>query len=111
MTTTTAAGRHTFKEHHMSNPIENVKTPLYAAVGAGDYALQAVSDVATKLRERAEERQSEWRTKSDEWQARADETRERIQSLPEDLPAQIDDLRERFTSEELRKVAEAYIQV
>lgn len=88
----------------MSNPIENVKTPLFAAVGAGDYALQAVSDVASKLRERAEARTADW-------QAKAEETRERLQGLPEDVPTQIADLREKFTSEELRKVAEAYVQV
>ena len=88
----------------MSNPIENVKTPLFAAVGAGDYALQAVAEVATKLRERAEARTAEW-------QAKAEETRERLQGLPEDVPSQIADLREKFTAEELRKVAEAYVQV
>lgn len=88
----------------MSNPIENVKTPLFAAVGAGDYALQAVSEVAIKLRERAEARTADW-------QAKAEETRERLQGLPEDVPSQIADLREKFTSEELRKVAEAYVQV
>ncbi|WP_024794095.1 hypothetical protein [Tomitella biformata] len=88
----------------MSNPIENVKTPLFAAVGAGDYALQAVTEVATKLRERAEARTADW-------QAKAEETRERLQGLPEDVPTQISDLREKFTPEELRKVAEAYVQV
>lgn len=88
----------------MSNPIENVKTPLFAAVGAGDYALQAVTEVATKLRERAEARTADW-------QAKAEETRERLQGLPDDVPSQIADLREKFTSEELRKVAEAYVQV
>lgn len=89
----------------MSNPtIENVKTPLFAAVGAGDIALQAVADVASKLRERAEAR-------SVDWQAKAEETRERLQGLPADVPTQIADLREKFSSEELRKVAEAYVQV
>ncbi len=88
----------------MSNPIDNVKNPLYVAVGAGDYALQAVNDVATKLRERAEARTAEW-------QAKAEETRERLQGLPEEVPTQIADLREKFSPEELRKVAEAYVQV
>lgn len=88
----------------MSNPIENVRTSVYAAVGAGDYALQSAADVANRLRARAEER-------SNEWQAKADETRELLQGLPDDVPSQINELRDKFTPEELRKVAEAYIQV
>ena len=38
-----------------------------------------------------------------------EESRARLTRLQEDLPEQLDELRERFTSEELRKAAEGYL--
>ncbi|TDZ83601.1 Heparin-binding hemagglutinin [Mycobacteroides salmoniphilum] len=83
---------------------EDLKTPFYVAVGAGDLALAAVADVVVKLRERAEEAASEAG-------ARVDETRDRLRELSAELPTDVNELRDRFTPEELRKVAEAYLQV
>ncbi|AGM30695.1 heparin-binding hemagglutinin [Mycobacteroides abscessus] len=83
---------------------DDLKTPFYVAVGAGDLALAAVADVVVKLRERAEEAASEAG-------ARVDETRDRLRELSAELPTDVNELRDRFTPEELRKVAEAYLQV
>lgn len=84
--------------------LDDLRTPFFAAVGAGDLALASVADVVAKLRERAEEA-------SAEATARVEETRGRIRELSNELPGDVDELRERFTPEELRKVAEAYLQV
>ncbi|GAB2917196.1 hypothetical protein GCM10027047_13800 [Rhodococcus aerolatus] len=83
----------------MSNPIDQAKTPVLAAIGAGDYALQTIADLVSGARARAEERVGETRN-------RVEETRERIT----DLPNEIDELRTKLEPEELRKVAEAYVQ-
>lgn len=88
----------------MSKSDRNFATPIFAAVGAGDLALQQVNEVLNQLRERTE-------AAAETAQTRIEETRERLNSLPEDVPAGIDELRTRFTQEELRKVAEAYIEV
>ncbi len=40
----------------MTDPkiVENIKTPFYAAVGTGDLVVQAVADVVSQVRARAE---------------------------------------------------------
>jgi heparin binding hemagglutinin HbhA len=81
--------------------VDDLKTPLLAAVGAADLALERVNDIVATLRERAEEARSDAST-------RAHETRGRLTKLQEDLPRRTEELRERFTSEELRKAAESY---
>lgn len=99
---------------------DNVKTPFYAAVGAGDVVVQAVADVVAQVRERAA-------TAGDDLTADAarerfdklagdvvdgvETLRERLAGWPSELPEELAELRERFTTEELRKVAEAYLKV
>ena len=83
----------------MSNPIDQAKTPVLAAIGAGDYALQTIADLVANARRGAEERVEETRS-------RVEETRGRIN----DLPNEIDELRTKLDPDELRKVAEAYVQ-
>lgn len=84
---------------------ENVKlNPLFAVLGAGDLALEHVNEIVSQLRARTE-------TATESAQAAFAATRERVESLPADLPSEIEELRARFTPEELRKVAEAYIEV
>jgi heparin binding hemagglutinin HbhA len=95
------------------NPtIDDLKTPLLAAVGAADLALATVNEIVANLRERAEEARSEAGKTAEERRAklttRVEETRGRLTKLQEDLPKEFDDLRERFTADELRKVAESY---
>ncbi|EFG76512.1 heparin-binding hemagglutinin [Mycobacterium parascrofulaceum ATCC BAA-614] len=82
--------------------IEDLRAPLLAALGAADLALATVNDLIAGLRERAEETRADTRT-------RVEESRARLTRLQEDLPEQFDELRERFTSEELRKAAEGYL--
>jgi heparin binding hemagglutinin HbhA len=81
--------------------VDDLKAPLLAAVGAADLALERVNEIVATLRERAGEARTDT-------QARVDESRARITKLQEDLPTQFGELRDRLTSDELRKVAESY---
>ena len=83
--------------------IDDLKTPLLAAVGAADLALEAVNELVATLREQA----GEARTTAS---SRADEARGRLTKLQEDLPKRTEELRGRLTSDELRKVAEDYLE-
>src|ERR1700746_613314 len=82
--------------------IEDLRAPLLAALGAADLALATVNDLIANLRERAEETRTETRS-------RVEQRRARLSKLQEDLPEQITELRERFTTDELRKAAEGYM--
>jgi heparin binding hemagglutinin HbhA len=82
--------------------IEELRAPLLAALGAADLALATVNDLLAGLRERAEETRAETRT-------RVEERRARLTNLREDLPEQFTELRDKFTSDELRKAAEGYL--
>ncbi|WP_137145808.1 heparin-binding hemagglutinin [Mycolicibacterium sp. CR10] len=83
--------------------IDDLKAPLLAAVGAADLALERVNEIVATLRERA----GEARTDAE---ARAEASRARITKLQEELPAQVGDIREKLTSDELRKFAEGYAE-
>ena len=76
--------------------VDDLKAPLLAAVGAADLALERVNEIVATLRERA----GEARTDAE---ARVEESRARLTKLQEDLPTQFGELRERLTSDELRK--------
>jgi heparin binding hemagglutinin HbhA len=80
---------------------DDLKAPLLAAVGAADLALERVNEIVATLRERAGEARTDT-------QARVDESRARITKLQEDLPSQFGELRDRLSSDELRKFAETY---
>jgi heparin binding hemagglutinin HbhA len=81
--------------------VDDLKTPLLAAVGAADLALERVNEIVATLRERAGEARTDT-------QARVEESRARLTRAREDLPTQFEDLRGRLSSEELRKFAETY---
>src|ERR1700757_4433923 len=83
--------------------VEDLRAPLLAALGAADLALATVNDLIVNLRERAEETRAETRS-------RVEERRARLAKLQEDLPEQLTELRERFTTDELRKAAEGYVE-
>ncbi len=83
--------------------IDDLKAPLLAAVGAADLALERVNEIVATLRERAGEARTDAET-------RVEESRARVAKLQEELPAQFGDLREKLTSEELRKFAEGYAE-
>jgi heparin binding hemagglutinin HbhA len=86
------------------NPnIEDLRAPLLAALGAADLALATVNDLIANLRDRAEETRTDTRS-------RVEESRARLSKLQEDLPEQFTGLRDRFTSDELRKAAEGYLE-
>jgi heparin binding hemagglutinin HbhA len=83
--------------------VDDLKAPLLAAVGAADLALERVNEIVATLRDRA----GDARTDAE---ARVEESRARLTKLQEDLPTQFGELRERLTSDELRKVAESYAE-
>ncbi len=83
--------------------VDDLKAPLLAAVGAADLALERVNEIVATLRDRA----GEARTDAE---ARVEESRARLTKLQEDLPTQFGELRDRLTSDELRKVAESYAE-
>jgi heparin binding hemagglutinin HbhA len=83
--------------------VDDLKAPLLAAVGAADLALERVNEIVATLRDRAGEARSDA-------EARVGESRARITKLQEDLPNQFGDLRDRLSSEELRKFAETYAE-
>ncbi|WP_019202130.1 hypothetical protein [Tsukamurella sp. 1534] len=86
------------------NNFDELRTPLFAALGAGDYAYEAVSDVIEKLRGSAD-------GASKDFEARVEEAKTKLTEARDGLPKDVDELRAKFTPEELRKVAAAYIQV
>ena len=83
--------------------IEDLKAPLFAAVGAADLALATVNEIVASLRERAEEARTDAN-------ARVEEGRARLTKLQEELPGQVEELREKFSTEELRKAAETFAE-
>src|ERR1700742_783715 len=92
------------KNKNQAPTVEDLKAPLFAAVGAADLALERVNEIVAALRDRAEE------ARSDATEA-VEETRGRIAKL-QDLPAQAQEraqeLRGRLSGDELRKAAETY---
>jgi heparin binding hemagglutinin HbhA len=66
-------------------------------------ALATVNELIADLRDRAGDTRTDTRS-------RVEESRARLTRLQEDLPEQLRELRERFTSDELRKAAEGYLE-
>jgi len=71
-------------------PTENPRSPLLAALGAGEVAVAAVA-----------------RAFADAFSAAAT-TQKTVQQRVTELPAELEELRERFSGEELRRALEAY---
>jgi len=96
-----------FKGQVSSNAVTvvdaDLKAPLLAAVGAADLALERVNEIVATMRERAGEARIDA-------SAAVEERRARLTKLQEDLPSQFGDLRERLTTDELRRVAEGYAE-
>lgn len=87
----------------MSNPIDQAKTPFLAAIGAGDYALASVTEAVMNARSRA-------LTVRSRAEQRAETARGRVADFPEEFNAQLNELRTKLDPEELRRVADAYVQ-
>lgn len=101
-----------------SKVIDNVTRPLYATVGAGDAAVQAVADAVAEVRQRAEHTGTEvsgWFEDARERvgslptdvQERIEAFRQRLAGLPSDLSGRAQ-VREAFTVEGLRNDYEEY---
>lgn len=76
----------------LNTAVEQVRTPLLAALGAGDLATQAVVDAVNKARTRVSERA------------------EKAKGAVEDLPTDLSHLRERLDPAELRKLVDEYTE-
>ncbi|MFD3703591.1 heparin-binding hemagglutinin [Nocardia sp. NPDC058658] len=101
----------------MTEKTATVTKPLFATVGAGDALYAAVNDVVADVRgrvatadpkARVEEARERIANVPADVQAQFDTLRERISGLPSELPEDLAELREKFTPEELRKLAEQY---
>lgn len=76
----------------VSSATEQLRTPLLAALGAGNLASQAVADVVSRAKERVSE------------------TGEAARKNIEELPTEVTSLRERLDPAELRKVVDDYTE-
>jgi heparin binding hemagglutinin HbhA len=76
----------------LNTAVEQVRTPLLAAIGAGDLATQAVVEAVNKARTRVNERA------------------EATKTAVEDLPADLTSLREKLDPAELRKLVDEYTE-
>ncbi|MFD4457204.1 heparin-binding hemagglutinin [Nocardia sp. NPDC058480] len=101
----------------MTEKTATVTKPLFATVGAGDAIYAAVNDVvadvrgrvvATDAKARVEEARERIANVPADVAAQFDTLRDRISGLPSELPEDLAELREKFTPEELRKLAEQY---
>jgi heparin binding hemagglutinin HbhA len=97
----TDMAKKTAKTTNTQPTVDDLKAPLLAAVGAADLALERVNEIVATLRDRAGEARTDAET-------RVEESRARLTRLQEDLPTQFGDLRDRLSSDELRKFAESY---
>jgi len=77
--------------------IEDLKAPLLAAVGAADLALATVNEILGTLRERAE-------LAGD----LMDDRRAALTRLQDELPKRREEIREKLSTEELRKAADEF---
>ncbi|ANY22046.1 MULTISPECIES: hypothetical protein [Gordonia] len=95
--------------------------PLYAAVGAGDYAFAQVTEKLTELRERTEAAAETAQSRFDEAktritdlpetaQTRFDEAKTRIGSLSEEVPGDLEELRGKLTADELKRITDPYVE-
>jgi heparin binding hemagglutinin HbhA len=75
--------------HALGEAVEQARTPLLAALGAGDLAAQALVDAVSKVRT---------------------QLNERAEAARQDLPNDLGELREKFDPAELRKRVDAYSQ-
>lgn len=94
---------------------QTLKTPLFATIGAGDYAYEAVAEVIEKLRAAATDASKDFDARVAEAKAKfedaTDTATSKLTEAKDGLPKDVDELRAKFTADELRKVAAAYIQV
>lgn len=89
--------------------------PLLATVGATDAVYTAVLDAVTQVRERATDVNGRVDMARERFaglpadvQTQFEQIRARLAELPSELPEDLAELREKFTADELRRLAEQY---
>ncbi len=81
--------------------IEDLKAPLLAAVGAADLALSTVNEILSSIKDRAE-------SAGDLAGDLMDDRRAALTRLQEELPKRTEELREKLSTDELRKAADEF---
>ncbi|WLP89165.1 hypothetical protein [Gordonia sp. NB41Y] len=88
----------------MTTADRTLTQPFYAVIGAGDLAVSQVTEAVAQLRERTE-------SVTDTATSRFEETRTKVAGLPDEVPSAIEELRAKLSPEELRKIAEPYVEL
>ena len=101
----------------VSDALEQARTPLYAVLGAGDLATEAVRDYVTKARGEATDqakdvqaRVTDLQTRLGELQDRLVEVRAQVRTKVGELPDDVAELRGKLEPTELRGALESYVQ-
>lgn len=101
----------------VSEAIEQARTPLYAVLGAGDLASEAVRDYLTKARTDATGQAKDVQARLNELQARLTdlqdrlvEVRSQVRTRVTELPDEVAGLRGKLDADQLRHALENYAQ-
>lgn len=103
--------------HAVSDALEPARTPLYAMIGAGDLAAEAVRDYVARARGEAAGQAKEVQTKVTDLQSRLTDLQERlvevrvqVRTKVGELPDDVAELRGKFEPTELRTALEGYVK-
>ncbi|GAA1251819.1 hypothetical protein GCM10009676_43330 [Prauserella halophila] len=85
-------------------PVDQIKTPLLAALGAGNLASQAVNDALTKAKERYSDGGDVVRKSVEDARKGFEDAKKNL----EELPSELEGLRDKLDPAELRKLLDEY---
>jgi len=105
----------------MTEALEQARTPLYAVLGAGDLATEAVRDYVAKARTEAGGQAKDVQTRVNELQVKLAELQDRlvevrsqvrtqVRTRVNELPEDVAELRGKLDAGELRQALENYVQ-
>jgi heparin binding hemagglutinin HbhA len=94
----------------VTDALEQARTPLYAVLGAGDLATEAVRDYVSKARGEANGQAKDVQARLAELQDRLVEVRAQVRTKVGELPDDVAELRGRFEPAELRTALEGYVK-
>ncbi|MCP2252838.1 heparin binding hemagglutinin HbhA [Prauserella aidingensis] len=96
----------TTKADDARTPVDQIKTPLLAALGAGNLASQAVNDALAKAKERYSDGGDAVRKSVEDAKKGFEDAKKNI----EELPSELEGLREKLDPAELRKLLDEYTE-
>lgn len=94
----------------VTDALEQARTPLYAVLGAGDLATEAVREYVTKARGEAGGQAKDVQARLTELQDRLVEVRAQVRTKVGELPDDVAELRGKFEPAELRAALEGYVK-